>query len=260
MMRHTKFIAFDTNPRAQELCRELANRNDVVGIEVRGECTTEDLSSAIMSDGRTLIICDVEGAELELLAPAIIPQLLECDILVELHDFVSQSISRTVTERFAATHSIKFVQNGDRNPSDYAVLAAFHPCEQVLAVSENGARATWFAAALTPQAARKRWIATMKPRGAITVDNGAMKALNAGKSLLPAGVTASGGDFDRGDPVSILCDEGTQLGVGLSRYTAEEAAKIKGRKSTDIEEILGYEGRAALIHRDDMVLNDRKTT
>lgn len=125
---------------------------------------------------------------------------------------------------------------------------------------ENGAKATWFAAALTPQAARKRWIATMKPRGAITVDNGAMKALNAGKSLLPAGVTASGGDFDRGDPVSILCDEGTQLGVGLSRYTAEEAAKIKGRKSTDIEEILGYEGRAALIHRDDMVLNDRKTT
>ena len=125
---------------------------------------------------------------------------------------------------------------------------------------ENGAKATWFSAAVSPQAARKRWIATMKPRGAVTVDDGAAKALMDGRSLLPAGIIASGGDFERGDPIAILCKEGMQIGVGLSRYTSEETAKIKGRRSTEIEKILGYEGRAALIHRDDMVLNDRAST
>lgn len=129
-----------------------------------------------------------------------------------------------------------------------------------LTALENGAAATWFSATLTPQAARKRWIATMKPLGAVTVDNGAAKALAQGKSLLPAGLIASGGEFERGDPIAILCSEGMQIGVGLSRYTADEVAKIKGRRSDEIEGILGYEGRAALIHRDDMVLNDRTST
>lgn len=124
---------------------------------------------------------------------------------------------------------------------------------------ENGSRATWFTANLTPKAARKRWISTMKPRGAVTLDVGAVGALDNGKSLLPAGVTACDGEFERGDPVSILGPDGEVLGIGLSRYTGAETAAIKGKRSEEIEPILGYEGRAALIHRDDMVLNDRKT-
>ncbi len=119
---------------------------------------------------------------------------------------------------------------------------------------ENGAPATWFTAHTDPQAARKRWIAAMKPRGDITVDAGAETALAAGKSLLPAGITAVKGNFGRGDPVAILTATGQRIGLGLTRYTADEAKQIKGRRTADIEAVLGYKPRAALIHRDDMVL------
>ena len=119
---------------------------------------------------------------------------------------------------------------------------------------EEGANATWFTPQIDPQLARKRWIGAMKPRGSVTVDAGAEKALRQGKSLLPAGITAVAGDFGRGDPVAIRTAEGREMGLGLSRYTAEEAGRIKGHKSSQIEEILGYPGRAVLIHRDDMAV------
>ncbi len=123
-----------------------------------------------------------------------------------------------------------------------------------LSALANGAASTWFTAQGDPQAARKRWIAAMKPRGEITVDAGAVTALHAGKSLLPAGVTHVAGSFGRGDPVAILSPEGARLGQGLIRYTGGEAKAIAGRRSGDIPGILGYPGRAALIHRDDMVI------
>ena len=118
----------------------------------------------------------------------------------------------------------------------------------------EGAPRTWFVAQGDPQAARKRWINAMKPRGEVRVDAGAVAALRAGKSLLPAGVSGVTGSFGRGDPVAILGAEGEVLGKGLVRYTAAEAKAIAGHRSGEIEAILGYAGRAALIHRDDMVL------
>jgi glutamate 5-kinase len=117
-----------------------------------------------------------------------------------------------------------------------------------------GAARTWFVAQGDPQAARKRWINAMKPKGELRLDAGAVTALRAGKSLLPAGVKVVSGTFGRGEPVSILSPEGSVLGKGLVRYTAEEARAIAGHKSGEIEGILGYAGRAALIHRDDMVV------
>ncbi|WP_428925278.1 glutamate 5-kinase [Marinibacterium sp. SX1] len=123
-----------------------------------------------------------------------------------------------------------------------------------LTALENGANATWFTAQLDPQAARKRWIAAMKPRGILVIDAGAARALGRGRSLLPAGVTDVRGAFGRGDPVAIEDDSGMRLGQGLTRYTADEAQAIRGHQSTEIEDLLGYPGRAALIHRDDMAL------
>ncbi len=123
-----------------------------------------------------------------------------------------------------------------------------------LGALENGAVATWFLPEGDPKAARKAWIAAMKPRGAIGIDGGAAEALARGKSLLPAGVTRVNGRFDRGDPVAIEDAGGRALGYGLTRYTAAETRAIAGRRSAEIAEILGYPGRAALIHRDDMVL------
>nr|WP_255723042.1 glutamate 5-kinase [Thalassobius sp. Cn5-15] len=123
-----------------------------------------------------------------------------------------------------------------------------------LTALEQGANATWFTAQVDPQQARKRWIAAMKPKGEIVVDAGAAGALGRGKSLLPAGVSAVAGEFGRGDPVAILDPQGHKLGQGLTRYDAVEAGKIRGHQSEDIEGLLGYPGRAALIHRDDMAL------
>lgn len=118
----------------------------------------------------------------------------------------------------------------------------------------NGAARTWFVAQGDPQAARKRWINAMKPRGQIKLDAGAVTALAQGKSLLPAGVTEVSGNFGRGDPVAVLSPAGDVLGKGLVRYTAIEARAIAGHRSGEIEAILGYQGRAALIHRDDLVI------
>lgn len=123
-----------------------------------------------------------------------------------------------------------------------------------LAALEAGALATWFKPQTDPQAARKRWISAMKPRGTVTVDPGAVDALKRGKSLLPAGVIGINGSFGRGDLIAIVDTDGGQLGQGLVRYTSAEARQIMGRRSADIVAILGYEGRAALVHRDDMVL------
>ena len=119
---------------------------------------------------------------------------------------------------------------------------------------KNGAPCTIFPAQLDPQTARKRWISSMKPKGAITIDTGAATALSNGKSLLPAGVTGVSGQFGRGDVVQILDPDARLLGQGLARYTYSEATAIAGRKSGDIETILGYPGRSTLIHRDDMAL------
>jgi glutamate 5-kinase len=118
----------------------------------------------------------------------------------------------------------------------------------------EGARATWFLPKEDPQTARKRWIGSMKPRGTVAIDPGAARALADGRSLLPAGVTFVGGTFGRGEPVTIEGPDGRAMGQGLIRYTAEEARKIKGLRSGDIAAALGYPGRAALIHRDDMVI------
>ena len=118
----------------------------------------------------------------------------------------------------------------------------------------QGANATWFTPQTDPQTARKSWIAAMKPLGTVTLDAGAVAALGRGKSLLPAGITAVSGKFDRGDAVSLLGPDGAGIGSGLARYSAVETALIKGHQSAEIEALLGYSGRAALIHRDDMAL------
>ena len=135
-----------------------------------------------------------------------------------------------------------------------AMAIALGTEDNPLSALEDGAPVTWFAAQTDPQAARKRWIAAMKPRGMVTIDAGACDALGRGKSLLPAGVVQVHGSFGRGDLVSISDGEGKQLGQGLIRYTSAEARQIMGHRTADIAEVLGYDGRAAMIHRDDMVL------
>lgn len=131
-----------------------------------------------------------------------------------------------------------------------------NPLAALLAAPEDGgAPATWFLPAAEPRTARKRWIAgSLKPLGSVTVDAGAVAALRKGGSLLPAGVRAVDGDFERGDLVRVLGPDGAEVARGLTAYPAEEARRIAGRRSSEIEGILGFRGRDAMIHRDDLVL------
>ena len=133
-------------------------------------------------------------------------------------------------------------------------IAAGHPRHPVRRL-EEGARCTWFLPGASPATARKQWIAgTLRPAGALTIDHGALRALLAGRSLLPAGVTGARGQFERGDTVSVLTPEGIEVARGIIAYSDSDAAKIIGRQSAQIPDILGFRGRDELIHRDDLVL------
>jgi glutamate 5-kinase len=137
-------------------------------------------------------------------------------------------------------------------------IATGHVARPISALLAGG-KATWFLPSATPGAARKQWIAgTLKPRGTLRVDAGAERALVGGRSLLPAGVTAVEGAFGRGDNVSVVAADGRELARGLTAYPADEAREIAGRRSGDIQEILGYSGGDEIIHRDDLVLTSAK--
>ncbi|WP_406853459.1 glutamate 5-kinase [Brevundimonas sp. BH3] len=126
-----------------------------------------------------------------------------------------------------------------------------HPIKAV----RDGARSTLFHASSTPLAAWKQWIAgSVDPAGSLTLDDGAVRALRAGKSLLPSGVVKLSGRFEKGDSVRLLDLTGTRLGVGLINYPHDDVARIKGQHSDDIEKLIGYRGPSVVVHRNDLVL------
>jgi glutamate 5-kinase len=119
----------------------------------------------------------------------------------------------------------------------------------------DGAECTWFLTPSNPVTARKRWISgTLEPRGAIIVDEGAAEALRSQKSLLPAGVKRIEGNFARGDAVLIRDELGAEIGRGLVAYDAMQAMQLIGKRSKDIRQVLGIDGRAAMVHKDDLVI------
>ncbi len=119
----------------------------------------------------------------------------------------------------------------------------------------EGAPCTWFLTPANPVTARKKWIAgSLEPRGAVHIDAGAVRALRGGASLLPAGVVRVEGAFGRGDAVIVRGPDGAEIGRGLIAYDADHAERIKGRSSADVLSLLGFTGRTAMIHRDDLAL------
>ncbi|WP_421856421.1 glutamate 5-kinase [Oricola sp.] len=137
-----------------------------------------------------------------------------------------------------------------------AMMIASGLFEHPLRTLDDGGACTVFRPSSAPVSAWKSWIAgQLEPAGTLTVDAGAHAALRTGKSLLPAGVRQVGGRFQRGDTIAvILQDTGREIARGLAGYDSDEARKIAGRKTGEIEAILGYAPRAAMIHRDDMVV------
>ena len=141
------------------------------------------------------------------------------------------------------------------------MLIASGKIEHPLQAIADGGACTWFLTPANPVTARKRWIAgSLEPKGTLTIDAGAVAALRAGKSLLPAGVIRVDGQFARGDAVVVRGPDTHEIGRGLVAYDAENAEKIKGRSSSDAAQILGVSGRAEMIHRDDLVVGGPRGT
>ncbi len=135
------------------------------------------------------------------------------------------------------------------------VIANGHELNPVRRI-EDGATCTWFIPKGTPRTARKHWIAgTLNPVGKLIIDDGALKALQSGKSLLPAGVAGVEGEFQKGDAVIVVNVNATEVGCGLTAYSAADARLLMGHKSSEIEDLLGYRGSDELIHRDNLVLS-----
>jgi len=135
------------------------------------------------------------------------------------------------------------------------MVVALGKTRHPLAALASGAPCTWFLAQSTPLAARKRWIAgSLDASGAVVIDAGAVAALKSGRSLLPAGVVGVEGVFERGDTVVIRDRHGAAIGRGIVAYSSPDARRLIGRRSSEIEVILGYRGRDEMIHRDDMAL------
>jgi glutamate 5-kinase len=171
-------------------------------------------------------------------------------------------------EAMAGGAASELSRGGMRTKIDAGKIATSAGCAMIIASGKvdhplrsivDGGRHSWFAPSAEPVTARKTWIAgQLLPAGRLTVDEGAERALHSGKSLLPAGVRKVDGEFSRGDTVAILSLTGQEIARGLAGYDAQEARQIAGKKSIEIASILGYPGRSAMVHRDDMVMSGIK--
>lgn len=171
-------------------------------------------------------------------------------------------------EAMAGGAASELSRGGMRTKIDAGKIATTAGCSMIiasgkpnhpLAAIEEGARSSWFAPSGSPVTARKTWIAgQLLPAGTLAIDAGAEEALRSGKSLLPAGVREVKGTFSRGDTIAILGAAGREIARGLAGYDADEARQIAGKKSAEIAAILGYAGRAAMVHRDDLVMTGKR--
>lgn len=141
------------------------------------------------------------------------------------------------------------------NSAGTAMVIASGKRMNPLAALDRGERSSFFAASEKPVNAWKTWISGhLDPSGILMIDQGAVKALESGKSLLAAGVVGVEGKFNRGDTVAIIDTNRVEIARGLVNYGKEEVVRIMGHKSEEIESILGYQARSAMVHRNDMVL------
>ncbi len=235
----------------------VVNENDTVATtEIRyGDNDRLSARVASMASADLLVLLsDIDG--LYTAPPATHPAAQHIPLVTEITADI---------EAMAGDAGTELSKGGMKTKIEAGKIARGAGCDMVIALGNvlhplraiaQGGRCTWFLAPSDPVTAKKRWIGgQLEPSGVIVVDAGAEKALLSGKSLLPAGVSRVEGDFERGDAVIIRAVDGRELGRGLVAYGIAEAKKILGKKSTEIEAILGFAGRDELIHRSDMVVH-----
>ncbi len=158
-------------------------------------------------------------------------------------------VTKITAARIATSAGVRTVIMHGRQPENILKILAGEPI------------GTHFAPQPQALSARKRWIAYgLIPMGELVLDGGAVLAVTKkGKSLLPAGVVAVRGEFDRGDCVSLVDQRGEEIGRGISNYSSQEVEQIQQCQSEEISDILGYEGEPTVVHRDNLVILDAVT-
>jgi len=125
-----------------------------------------------------------------------------------------------------------------------------NPIDQI----EKRNNCTWFISKISKLHARKKWIiSSISPKGELTIDDGAKKALVNGKSLLAAGIKKVLGKFNKGDHIKIVDKKRKEFARGLSSFSSQEINKIMGHHSNEIQKILGYVSKSEVVHKDDLV-------
>jgi glutamate 5-kinase len=236
------------------------NENDTVATEELRYGDNDRLAArvaqTVMADG-LILLSDVDGFYTS--DPRSNPDASYMDVVVSISDAHMRMAGKSRTATGSGGMNTKLQAAKIATHAGCATIIASGALERPLKTLFNGGRHTVFPAAETPAAARKQWLAGMLAVGGeLRLDKGAVAALKNGKSLLPVGLVDVVGRFGRGDAVMLVGDDGVELGRGLAAYSSEEAGAIKGCRSDQIEAILGYRGRSVMVHRDDMVLFERK--
>lgn len=200
-----------------------------------------------------ILLSDIDG--LYTAPPHLDPQAQFLEIIASITPEIEAMAGGAASELSRGGMRTKIDAGKMATGAGCAMIIASGKVDHPLSALGEGARFSWFAPSTTPVTARKTWIAgQLLPSGSLTIDAGAETALRSGKSLLPAGVRDVTGSFSRGDTIAILSANGREIARGLAGYDADETRQIAGRKSGEIADILGYAGRAAMVHRDDLVM------
>jgi hypothetical protein len=137
LMPQTRIFAFDADENAQRICREAAMMNGVGNrVSIHGQCDAATLNAALAEEDRPFLWMDCEGAEMHLLSPAAVPRVSHCDFVVECHDMMDRSITATLQSRFAATHDLRIIEEGPRNPNAHPFLRTLGSLDRWLSICE----------------------------------------------------------------------------------------------------------------------------
>ncbi|MEJ2230648.1 MAG: glutamate 5-kinase [Nitrospirales bacterium] len=240
----------------------IINENDTVAIdEIRfGDNDTLAGQVAHLVDANLLVILsDVDGLYSQ------DPHLNPSADLIPLVSTITKDIddlagaSRTQSSRGGMVTKIRAAKQAGRFGVPTLLLNGETP-NALVEVLEGKPGGTFFASDQSPLTSRKQWIAfTLRPKGELLLDEGAVTALTLrGKSLLPSGILDIKGTFLTGDPITCATREGVAFAQGLTNYSAETLQRIKGKKTSEIRQLLGSLEYEEVIHRDNLVLTEQR--
>ncbi len=235
------------------------NENDTVATEeIRygdNDRLAARVAQLVMADA-LILLSDVDGFYTA--DPAADPQAEHIPLVTAITDDMQRMAGETRSDIGSGGMATKVQAARIATHAGCATIITSGVVQRPLSELAAGSRCTLFRAPGTPATARKQWLAgVLEVRGELRLDDGASRALRNGKSLLPVGVLEVIGNFRRGDVVTLVDSQGREMGRGLAEYSFDEAAQLAGRQSESIESVLGYRGRAVMVHRDELVIFDR---